>query len=798
MSDTSREIGRLLNGARRALGALPVLLLGAAVGAALFWGLSPHRGAPMVAAAGGHDPAGGAPGDATARPATVWTCSMHPEVRLPKPGLCPKCRMDLIPLEAGADDGLAGMRVLATSEAAKALMNIQTAAVERMFPTAEIRMVGKVEYDESRLAYITAWVPGRLDRLFVDYTGVAVKKGDHMVSIYSPELYSAQEELLQARQAAENLQRSEVDIVRKTVQATVEAAREKLRLLGLSEQQVAQVEQRGKADDHVTLNAPAGGIVIHKNAQEGMYVQTGTRIYTIADLSTVWVKLDAYESDLIWLRYGQKVEFTSVSYPGETFTGTIAFIDPVLNPITRTVKVRVNVPNPNGKLKPDMFVNGVVYSKVAAGGRVLDASLAGKWISPMHPEIVKDGPGFCDICGMPLVKAESAGYVVAKPSEQDKPLVVPVSAALVTGTRAIVYVEKPGADKPTFEGREIVLGPRAGDFYLVRHGLAEGERVVTRGNFKIDSALQIQAKPSMMTPEGGGGSSGHDHGGGEKPSAGKDAPAAGAKLPALFRRQAQMVVSAAQKASEAASASDLPAARDAFAALAAAIQAVDMKSLSGHPHMVWMELSMRLGNDAFEGKEAKTLDEVRQAADSLKANVASLRNQLGLGDGEHAAHLAKAPAESLPEAFRSQLQAVYEGYFVAGLALAGDDAAKAAEGLQQLQAALAKVDMSLVKGEAHETWMKHKAALDSALAKALQAKDLKTRREWFAPLSEEVIALVRRFGGGGKDGYVVIHCSMAFDGRGGLWLQRSLPVRNPYFGAAMLECGDVKETLRGK
>ncbi|HAU37562.1 MAG TPA: metal transporter, partial [Phycisphaerales bacterium] len=279
----------------------------------------------------------------------------------------------------------------------------------------------------------------------------------------------------------------------------------------LTAEQVAAVEQRGKAEDHVTVNAPVSGIVIQKNAQEGMYVQTGTHIYAIADLSQLWVKLDAYEADLSWLRYGQKVEFTSVSYPGETFTGTIAFIDPILNPVTRTVKVRVNVPNPRGKLKPEMFVHGVVHSRVAAGGRVLDEALAGKWMCPMHPEIVKDSAGKCDLCGMPLVQAESLGYVSAAPTEQDKPLVIPVSAALVTGTRAIVYVEKPGVAQPTYEGREIVLGPRAGNYYLVRQGLTEGERVVTRGNFKIDSALQIQAKPSMMSPEGGGASAGHSH-----------------------------------------------------------------------------------------------------------------------------------------------------------------------------------------------------------------------------------------------------------------------------------------------
>ena len=442
---------------------------------------------------------------------TVWTCSMHPQIRQPKPGLCPICGMKLIPL-AQEDQGET-LRTFTTSEAAKALMDVETSPVERRFVTAEVRMVGKVDYDETRLAYITAWVPGRLDRLFVDYTGVPVKKGDHLVDLYSPELLSAQEELLQALEAVKNLERSGIGIVREMTAATVDAVREKLRLWGLTPEQIAQIEKRGKASDHVTIYAPIGGIVVHKNALEGMYVNTGTRIYTIADLTQVWVKLDAYESDLSWIRYGQKVEFATVAYPGETFTGTISFLDPILDEKTRTVKVRVNAPNPDGKLKPGMFIKAVVRANVAAGGRVMDPDLAGKWICPMHPDVIKTEAGACDICEMPLVRTESLGYVSVDPTEADKPLVIPVTAALVTGTRAVVYVEVPDAEKPTYEGREIVLGPRAGDFYLVRSGLAEGERVVTRGNFKIDSALQIQAKPSMMNPEGGAPAPVHEHGG---------------------------------------------------------------------------------------------------------------------------------------------------------------------------------------------------------------------------------------------------------------------------------------------
>jgi Cu(I)/Ag(I) efflux system membrane fusion protein len=175
--------------------------------------------------------------------------------------------------------------------------------------------------------------------------------------------------------------------------------------------------------------------------------------------------------------------------------------------------VRVNVPNPEGKLKPEMFVRGEVRAQVAEGGQVVAPDLAGKWISPMHPWIVKDGPGTCDVCGMKLVPAEELGYVSAETVAREAPLVIPRSAALVTGPRAVVYVEVPDQEEPTYEGREIVLGPRAGDYYLVREGLQEGELVVTNGAFKIDSEIQIQAKPSMMMPAGGahGGASGHQH-----------------------------------------------------------------------------------------------------------------------------------------------------------------------------------------------------------------------------------------------------------------------------------------------
>ncbi len=428
-----------------------------------------------------------------------WTCSMHPQIRQPKPGKCPICFMDLIPMETEAGD--TGSREISFSEDALKLMEIETAAVERKFVDSEVRLTGKVAYDETRLKHITAWVPGRIDRLYVDFTGTQVIKGDHMVYLYSPELISSQTELLEASRAVESLTENTSALIKNSTRATLEAARDKLRLLGLTDEQIEQIEQSGQATDHITINAPIGGIVIEKHLTEGQYVQTGAKIYTIADLSELWVQLDAYESDLMWIRYGQEVEFTTEAYPGDIFTGRVSFLSPTVDPETRTIKVRLNVSNRRGKLKPDMFVRAVVRSKIAMGGKVMDADMAGKWICPMHPSVIKDSFGKCDICQMDLVTTESLGYVTDAVPEQ-APLVIPVSAALVTGKRAVVYVRLDDPNKPTFEGREVVLGPRATDYYIVKEGLNEGEVVVSKGNFKIDSALQIQAKPSMMNPEG--------------------------------------------------------------------------------------------------------------------------------------------------------------------------------------------------------------------------------------------------------------------------------------------------------
>ncbi|MBU1701881.1 MAG: efflux RND transporter periplasmic adaptor subunit [Candidatus Eisenbacteria bacterium] len=397
----------------------------------------------------------------------MWTCSMHPQIRLPEPGSCPLCGMDLILVAIGeAAEGATSQITLSAN--ARKLAGITTALAETRPAVVDIRMSGKLELDETRITTISAWIPGRLDRLFINYTGVSVRAGDPLVSLYSPELLTAQEELLQA------LKMKRADAARygglssgddsfgRTLQANVEAVRKKLRLWGLTDQQVQAIETAGVSTDLITIKSPISGVVLHKTAIEGNYVNIGTPIYTIADLSHLWAGLDAYESDLTWLREGQEIEFYSEAYPGEVFGGIIAFIDPVIDPRTRTAKVRVDVENPAARLKPEMFLKAIVKARIGANVQVEIPGRDGEW-------------------------------------DHGDPLLIPAAAPLRTGKRAIVYVAKPG-EEGIYTGRQVVLGPKAGEDYVVIDGLKEGEMVVVNGNFKIDSAAQIMAQPSMMEP----------------------------------------------------------------------------------------------------------------------------------------------------------------------------------------------------------------------------------------------------------------------------------------------------------
>jgi membrane fusion protein, copper/silver efflux system len=563
------------------------------------------------------------PHDHTEEQATAqkWTCSMHPQIQMDGPGQCALCGMDLIPVSTSDDTSGAAVREVKLSPAARKLAAIATAPVERRYAIVETRMVGKVDYDESRVRNITAWIPGRLDRLYVDYTGVPVKKGEHLVSIYSPQLLTAQEELLAAKSALLELEKSNLAGFRDTAKLTVEAAREKLRLWGLTPKQISTIEKQGKPDDHMTIYSPVGGIVVKKDAVEGLYVNTGTPIYTIADFSQVWVKLDVYEQDLVWVRYGQEVDIQTEAYAGESFRGTITFIDPVLSEKTRTVKVRVNVPNLDGRLKPGMFVRATVRAKVAAGGKVMDAALAGKWTCPMHPDVITDGPGSCPQCEMPLVSTESQGYVSADDGQQP-PLLIPSSAPLITGRRAVVYVALKDREGE-YQGREIVLGPRAGDYYIVREGLEEGELVVTNGNFKLDSAIQIMAGPSMMNPPSSE----------EIPM--KDMPGdvetTTLETPLAFREQIDGVLEVYFRIQYALSHDNPKGAKDEAANFQQALQSVDMKILSHQAHMEWMQQLKVLSSSAKAMQSTDDIAKIREQFMLMSRSITGVVKRLGSG-----------------------------------------------------------------------------------------------------------------------------------------------------------------------
>jgi len=378
-----------------------------------------------------------------------WTCAMHPQIQLPKPGKCPICGMNLIPLKE-EESKVKKEWKLTLSETAQKLAEVELSRVERRKVYVKLRIYGRLAFDERKVAYITSWVPGRIDKLYVNFTGAKVKKGDPILYLYSPKLLTAQSELIQTYRAYKELKNKGSNYLKTLTYKTIESAKEKLRLWGITDSQIKGILRKGVPSDHMTIYAPMTGTVIQKNAYEGMYVKEGTRLFTIADLSNLWLKMDVYEPDIQWIKVGAKIVFETEAYPGEKFQGRVSFIDPFVDKKTRIIRVRADVPNPEEKLLPDMFAHVVFYSPVG--------------MKPL-------------------------------------PLVIPASAPLITGKRAVVYVgdpKRPGV----YEGREIILGPRVGNYYIVKAGLKEGEYVVTKGNFKIDSTLQIMAKPSMMNPTG--------------------------------------------------------------------------------------------------------------------------------------------------------------------------------------------------------------------------------------------------------------------------------------------------------
>jgi Cu(I)/Ag(I) efflux system membrane fusion protein len=371
---------------------------------------------------------------------TIWTCAMHPQIRMPEPGKCPICGMDLIPLAQSSTSSIDPDAIHLSKEAAQ-LANVLTSIVTKQKPVKEVRLYGKVQADERLLQSQVAHVPGRIEQLYVNFTGESVEKGQILAQIYSPELITAQQELLEATKT------------KQSQPAIYEAAKEKLRQWKLTDNQIESIEGSGTVQTAIEVVSNTSGIVTDRLVNTGDYVSQGTPLFKIADLSKVWVLFDAYESDLQFLHKGEKVKFTLQALPGNDYSGSIVFIDPVIDPITRVAKVRVETGNQSGKLKPEMFATGIVSSTLG---------------------------------------------------EYPNNIIIPRSAVLWTGKRSIVYVKQPGTDEPIFKIREIGLGPMLGESYVITDGLSEGEEIVTSGTFSVDAAAQLEGKPSMMNPQGNG------------------------------------------------------------------------------------------------------------------------------------------------------------------------------------------------------------------------------------------------------------------------------------------------------
>lgn len=587
-------------------------------------------------------------GEAKERKILYWTCGMHPSVKMDKSGKCPICAMDLVPVyEKGT--GIEEEGAVATvelGERARALAQVKTDVVSFRSLTKDIYTVGLIEYDERLKATVAAWVPSRIDRLFVDFTGTQVIKGEAMVWIYSPDLVSTQEEYLLALETSEKIKESTFDEVIQGGKSLLVASKRRLLWWGLTEEQIEELAKEKKVRQHTIIYAPVSGIVTEKKALEGQYVMQGDVIYTIANLSNVWMMANVYEYEMSWVKVGQEVEITTPTYPGEAFIGKITFVEPFLDDKTRSVKIRCDIPNSQFKLKPAMYVNARIRVPIEELTKESNTYVSGlDYFCPNHSEIKSSRPGICPednvpfvkrptiqtepaayeyvcpmechtaktdgncpVCGMRLERKEipigvsgeklicicpqewditkapescpicgmmlqttvttttptgeekqkfvymcpMACMTSGKPGEcdqckrpmgqweikdglgikvkkaefkkrvvytcpmhpeiiSDKPencpqcgmrlekttqvLAIPATAVLDTGLRKIVYIDK---DNGQYMGKEVTLGPKAGDYYPILEGLEEGDKVVTAANFLIDSQSQLTGGASTL------------------------------------------------------------------------------------------------------------------------------------------------------------------------------------------------------------------------------------------------------------------------------------------------------------
>ncbi len=501
----------------------------------------------------------------------IWTCSMHPQIKMDKPGNCPICGMELIPLDASGDeDEVIAFDEIKMSKSAMKLAAIETALVKTGKAEKTVNLLGKVQADERRISELTARFGGRIEKLFVNFTGQNVYKGQKLATIYSPELIAAQRELLEASKFKE------------TNPGFFKAARTKLKLWDLNEAQIDAIVNKGEPQLYFNVLSPITGTVTGRHVSLGDYVKEGQGLFEVIDLTRVWIMFDAYESDIPWIKLGHEISYSIQSIPGKSFKGKIIYVDPFINPKTRVAKVRVEQRNPKLELKPEMFVNGVLESKM----------------------------------------------------EKNNELLIPKSSVLWTGKRAVVYVKVPNKEMSLFQYREIDLGPLAGDFYVVNSGLTDGEEIAINGVFKIDAAAQLAGKPSMMNPDGGKVSTGHagmDMGGeGNDETAMKMEKIDKNSIPDKFKVQLNDAVTEYLKVKDAFFDSDAAKVDEFTKILKLSLKKVDMKLLQGNEHMVWMDLLKMLNFSLDKITKGKNIDEKRVGFRDLSKKMSESIEKFGI------------------------------------------------------------------------------------------------------------------------------------------------------------------------
>jgi membrane fusion protein, copper/silver efflux system len=369
-----------------------------------------------------------------------YTCPMHPSVISDRPGACPICGMSLVKRssEAEVSEGdIESLKAVSLSPTQRVMANVSTAPARRRAFEHIINAVGVIDYAEPFQSKVSARFRGRIEKLYVNFTGEVVHKGQPLFEMYSPDLVSAERDYVLAVSAMARPQEPGADPVQKAQEeAMVNAARERLRVhYGMTLVQIESIASTRQTNSAVMFTSPIHGTVVAKEVQEGQYVDEGMLLYQLADLSKVWAYLDIYEKDIRFIKPGQTVAITADAYPGESFGGRVAFIDPTLDSQTRTVRVRVELNNAGGKLKPQMFVQSETR--------------------------------------IPVPNA----------------LVVPASALLSTGKRDVVWIEvKPNV----FEPHDVVAGLGDGREVQILQGLNEGDMVATTGGFMLDSESQLQ------------------------------------------------------------------------------------------------------------------------------------------------------------------------------------------------------------------------------------------------------------------------------------------------------------------